>query len=209
MDRREARSRLPFTAIILAGGKSSRMGQDKALLKFGEKTILEHLLMLITPLFTETLVIVNDQTKLRGLDLAGAEVREDWVKDRGPLAAVYTGLLYSRNPASCVLTCDMPLIDEEIIREVVGFWEEGYDVICLEESEGNYQPFPGIYLRSARHLIRMLLDRKEDSMKGFLELSTVKPLVLEQERIQVLTNMNTIEDYYQVLRTKDEWARGR
>ncbi len=207
MDRREARSKFPFTAIILAGGKSSRMGQDKALLKFGEKTILEHLLALVSPLFSETLVIVNDQTKLRGLDLAGAEVREDWVKDRGPLAAIYTGLLYSRNPASCVLTCDMPLIDEGIIRELVGFWEEDYDVICLEEPEGNYQPFPGIYFRSTRHLIRSFLDRGENSMKGYLQSATVKSLILQKEKIELLTNMNYIEDYCRILREKDGCAR--
>lgn len=207
MDRREARSKFPFTAIILAGGKSSRMGQDKALLKFGEKTILEHLLALVNPLFSEALVIVNDPTKLRGLDLAGTEVREDGVKDRGPLAAIYTGLLYSRNPASCVLTCDMPLIDEEIIRKLVGFWEEDYDVICLEEPEGNYQPFPGIYLRSSRHLMRLLLDKGENSMRKFLESAMVKPLVLQEEKIELFTNMNYIEDYYRILREKDDWAR--
>jgi len=152
-------------------------------------------------------VIVNDQTKLRGLDLAGAEVREDWVKDCGPLAAIYTGLLYSRQAASCVFTCDMPLVDQELIRDLVGFWEEGYDAVCLEQAPGRYQPFPGIYLRSGRHLMRSLLDKGENSMQRFLECSSVKPLVLGREKIRLLANLNYIEDYYRILKEKDDWAR--
>jgi molybdopterin-guanine dinucleotide biosynthesis protein A len=194
-----------MTAMILAGGKSSRMGQDKALLKFGAKTLLENLTALLEPLFKEILVIVNDRVKCQRLKLGRAKVYEDLLKERGPLAAIYTGLQYSASPASCILTCDMPFIDERFISELVRFWEEGCDAICIEEPEGECQPFPGIYARSSRHLIRSLLNRGRDSMKGFLEVASLKPLVLQKKKIQVLTNMNTIEDYYRVLREKEKY----
>ena len=193
-----------MTAIILAGGKSSRMGQDKALLKFGETTLLEHLAALIKPIFSETLVIVDDRKKLNDLDLTHVKVYEDLVKEKGPLAGIYTGLLYSRNKTSCVFTCDMPFVDEPLIRQLAYFREEDYDAVCLEDPEGNYQPFPGIYARSARHMMSFLLNRGEGSMKRFLEVASVKPLILKEERIEVLTNMNTVQDYYRVLRQKNE-----
>ncbi len=193
-----------MTAVILAGGKSSRMGQDKALLKFGETTFLEHLATLIKPIFSETLVIVNDKEKLKDLHLTPAKVYEDLLKEKGPLAGIYTGLLYSRNKTSCVFTCDMPFVDEPLIRQLACFREEDYDAVCLEDPEGNYQPFPGIYARSARHRMSFLLNRGEGSMKRFLEVASVKPLVLKEERIEVLTNMNTLQDYYRVLRQKNE-----
>lgn len=198
------KGKFPLTALILAGGKSSRMGQDKALLKFGEVTMLEHLAGLINPLFEETLVIVDDRAKTDRLRLGEAGVYEDWVKGQGPLAGIYTGLLYSRQNASCIFTCDMPFVDREMIRGLVGFWEEGYDVVCLEESPGRYQPFPGIYLRTSRHLMRFLLDKGENSLGRFLESASVKPLVFEREKVRLLENMNYIEDYYRVLKERKD-----
>lgn len=198
------KTKLAMTAMILAGGKSSRMGQDKALLKFGGRTLLEHLTALMKPIFSETLVIVDEREKLKGLDLSNSKVYEDLPKGKGPLAGIYTGLLYSRNKMSCVFTCDMPFVDEPLIRQLTRFWEEDYDVVCLEGPQGNYQPFPGIYARSARYVMSFLLNRGEGSMKKFLEVTSVKPLILEEERIEVLTNMNTFQDYYRVLRQKNE-----
>ena len=200
--------KLPMTAIILAGGKSSRMGQDKAFLKFGEKTMLEFLIGILVSVFSETLIVVDKKSKLEGLALGSAKVREDLVKDRDPLMAVYTGLVHSRTQASCVLTCDMPFIDEMTIRELVSFWKEGWDAVCLEDFEERLNPFPGIYTRSSRSLMRMLLDQGEYSMKRFLEIAAVKSLVVKRERIRILTNMNTIEDYYSALKEKEEEIRG-
>lgn len=196
--------KLPLSAIVLAGGQSSRMGRDKALLPYGEKTMLEHTAHLARNLFAETLIVVNDLAKIDKLELKGCKIYEDLFKQKGPLAGIYTGLVYSKNPANCILTCDMPLLDEEILRRLVEFWEKDFDVLCLEDPQGRLQPFPGIYLRSAMPLIHLLLERGENSMRHFLEIAMVKPLVIQQEQIRVLTNMNTVEDYYWVLKEKKE-----
>lgn len=193
-----------MAVMILAGGKSSRMGRDKALLKFGEKTLLERLVELGNLLFSETLIITNEKAKLEGLDLKEADVYEDLIEGQGPLAAIYTGLLYSKELASCVLTCDMPFVDEGLIRELVGSWEEDYDAICFEGSEGNYEPFPGIYRCTSRFLICSLLDQGDNSMRQFFEIADIKAIVLPQEKIQVLTNMNRLEDYYQALKRMEQ-----
>lgn len=199
--------KLPFTGMVLAGGRSSRMGQDKAFLKFGERTMIEHLAGLLGSLFEETFVLVDSKEKFDALDLGKAKIYEDLFKKKGPLAGIYTGLCYSRCMAGCVLTCDMPFVDEEVLRELVDFWQEGHDALCLEDIQGVLEPFPGIYARSSRHIMRLLLERGEASMRRFLELAVVKPLVLRKEKIQVLANMNTIEDYYRVLAEKAEWAK--
>ncbi|MBI3313017.1 MAG: cyclic pyranopterin monophosphate synthase MoaC [Candidatus Omnitrophica bacterium] len=191
--------KISMAAVILAGGKSSRMGQDKALLKFGNVTMLEFLADLMNSIFNETLIIVNEKNRYEHLKLGNAALYVDIFKDQGPLAGIYTGLSYSKHQAGCVFTCDMPFMDEALIRQLAGFWQEDYDALCLENQDSKLQPFPGIYLRSARHLIRLLLERKENSMHRFLEVATVKSLVLEKEKIKVMTNMNTIEDYYGVL----------
>ncbi len=197
-------SQFSMTAIILAGGKSSRMGQDKALLKFGAKTILEHLAQFACALFSETLVIVNKGKELDHLDLKEANVYEDLTQESGPLAGLYTGLVYSKNLSSCVFTCDMPFVDDFIVRKLVEHWEAGFNVVCLKEAEGGYQPFPGIYHRSSRSLIRSLLRSGENSMRQFFEIADVKSVVLPQERIEVLTNMNHMGDYHRALKQMEQ-----
>lgn len=196
-------SQFSMTAIILAGGKSSRMGQDKALLKFGEKTILEHLAHFAGALFSETLVIINKGKELDNLDLRQANVYEDLIQESGPLAGLYTGLVYSKNLSSCVFTCDMPFVDDFIVRKLVAHWEAGFNVVCLKEAEGGYQPFPGIYHRSSRSLIKSLLESGENSVKRFLQVAMVKTIMLEKEKVWALSNMNRIEDYYHALKEEE------
>ena len=62
-------NKISMTAILLAGGKSSRMGKDKALLSFGGQTVLEHLAKLFDSIFQQTLIVVNDKAKYRGLKI--------------------------------------------------------------------------------------------------------------------------------------------
>lgn len=201
------KEKLSLTGIILAGGKSSRMGQDKAFLRLGSRALLEHLTTVLASLFEETLIVTNCRDRFKKLSLGKVKVYEDLIKGRGPLAGLYTGLCYSANRANCVLTCDMPFVDEIFLRDLVSFWEDDQDGLCLENPEGRLEPFPGIYARSSRRLIHLLLERGEGAMHHFLEVAVVKPLVLKEEKIRVLTNMNTLEDYYRVLKEKEERVR--
>jgi len=180
------------------------MGQDKALLPFGDKTLLEYLIEWMRPVFDETLVIVDQKSKLQGLDLQGVKVYEDWIREQGPLAGIYTGLCFSKTRANCIFTCDMPWVDQDLIEELIEFWEKDIDVVCLEDPKGKLQPFPGIYDRQCRYLIRLALEEGETSVQDFLRVVTIKPLVLTQEKIHLLTNMNTIEDYYGALKEKEK-----
>ncbi len=196
--------KVSMTAIILAGGKSFRMGTDKSLLPFGEKTVLEHIVELTSPFFDEVFVVVETKTKVENLQLKGAQIREDLIKNKGPLGGIYTGLSYSNTRANCVFTCDMPFVDPILIEDLMEFWEEPYDAICLEDSNGKLHPFPGVYDRSCRSLIHLLLDQGYYSMSHFLAVVTLKPLPLQEKRmIRALTNMNAIEDYYHALSAKD------
>jgi molybdopterin-guanine dinucleotide biosynthesis protein A len=201
---------LPMTALILAGGKSRRMGCDKALLPMGESTILENLVSLVSPLFGEVLIVVHDKEKFSGLDFGGAKICTDILKDRGPLGGIYTGLFYSTHRAGCVLTCDMPGVDAALLLELFEEWKENYDlmgeccsdVFCFEEPGRPHQPFPGIYMRRSRTVMRLLLEQGERSVKKFFEMITVKTLPVKAERAMALTNMNTVEDYQRFLKEK-------
>lgn len=188
-------NKIPMTAVILAGGKSSRMGCDKALLGFGDETILEDLTRLTTSIFSETLIITSRSKNYQSLNLHGAVVLNDFLENKGPLAGLYTGLAYSTHQTSCVLTCDMPLVDEAFLRSLASFWQKEYDAVCPEDSGGRLQPFPGIYRRPSRHFIRLLLDRGETTMRRLFDVLVIRPLVLGQKESEALLNMNTPADY--------------
>ena len=206
--RNSMESKIPMTVVILAGGKSSRMGCDKALLGFGNETLLEDLTRLTTSIFSETLIIASRSKNYQQLNLRGAVVLNDFLENKGPLVGLYTGLAHSTHQTSCVLTCDMPLINAPLLRQLVAFWQEEYDAVCPEDSEGCLQPFPGIYRRSSRHFIRLLLDRGESAMRRLFDILVIRPLVLDQKESEALANMNTPEDYEQVSKKKREVCDG-
>lgn len=184
---------LPLTGVVLAGGKSSRMGRDKALLKWGAGTLVENIVSLLCRTFAQTLVIVDRRAKLEGLDLKSAAVYEDVLKDRGPLGGIYTALLYSDHAACCVLTCDMPHVGENLLAELCAETADG--ALCFEGPEGRCHPFPGIYHARNRGLMRRFIERGELSMKRFLEAARAASIPMPREQGAALANMNTREDY--------------
>ena len=169
-----------MTALILAGGEGLGRSRDKAMPKPGNEAFLEELVRLTTSIFSETLIITSQNKDYPHLNLRGATVLKDFLKNKGPLVGLYTGLSYSTHQASCVLTCNLPLPDAPLLRELAGCWREGDDAVCPEDSEGRLQPFPGVYRRASRHFIRLLLDRGETSIRRLFDILVVRPLVLQQ-----------------------------
>lgn len=175
------------------------MGTDKSLLPFGGTTLMEVLAGRLAAVFSEVVIVVEDKTKCRALDLNGKKICEDLFREQGPLAGLYTGLAFAEHRAACVLTCDMPFVDEGFLREFASQWneEEGFDGLCLEA--GAFQPFPGIYTRESRHLIHLLLERGESSLRHFFQVAALKTKPLPPGRAEMLVNMNTKEDYAQAM----------
>ena len=192
--------KVPMTGILLAGGKSSRMGKNKALLPFEGKTVLEHLGKIFSSVFEQTLIIVDDKKKYCHLDSWDGFFYEDLVKDRGPLGGLATGFFYAVYPICFVSTCDMPLIHESFIRSMIKAWKgEPWDALCTENPEEGLQPFPAIYKRENRSLIRVLLDVGHLSLHRLFEVISVDRWPLLEEFRSLLINMNTPEDYAAVL----------
>ncbi len=200
------KNKIPMTALILAGGKSSRMGCDKALLKIGDETILEALVRLTASVFSETFIIVSQAKNYQDLQLHKASLLNDFWENKGPLAGLYTGLSYSTHQTSCVLTCDMPLVNARLLCELAVYWRNDYDAVWPQDAEGKLQPFPAIYNRSCRHLIRLLLDRGETAMRRLSDILDIRPLVLDKRESRCLMNMNTRKDYEGILKSKQKEA---
>src|SRR6266496_3170841 len=96
-----------ITGIILAGGKSSRMGTNKAFLRLGNKYVIEILADLMKNIFSKMILITNEPALYKFLKI---DIYEDIYKNKGPLGGIHSGLVNSQTEKNFVLSCDIPFI---------------------------------------------------------------------------------------------------
>ena len=102
------------TGILLAGGKSRRMGEDKRYLVVGGQTLLERGLGVLRSIFQEVLVVIAQDSLPLNID---ARVVRDLMADCGSLGGVYTGLTQATTPCIFAVACDMPFLDQAVIAQ--------------------------------------------------------------------------------------------
>lgn len=103
------------TAIILAGGKSSRMGFDKQFLVINEKRLILDIAKKLKKHFKEIIIVTNKKEYYKDL---GYKVVEDEIKGMGPLAGISVGLKNSSSLYAYIIACDMPILDDNYIKYI-------------------------------------------------------------------------------------------
>ena len=131
-----------LTLVIQAGGESRRMGQDKALLPFQGRTLIERVLRRVAHLADEVLVTTN---KPEGYRFLGLPLVPDVIPGRGALGGLYTALSAASQPLVAVVACDMPFVSLELLsfeRDLL--LQEGYDA-AIPRTAGGTEPFHAFY----------------------------------------------------------------
>ena len=105
---------IEVTGVLLAGGKSRRMGEDKRYLVMGGETLLERGLGVLRSVFQEVLVVIAQDSPPVGVD---ARVVKDLVPECGSLGGLYTGLMQATTPYIFVVACDMPFLNQAVIAQ--------------------------------------------------------------------------------------------
>ena len=129
-------------AIILAGGKSSRMKTNKALLKFDEKTNIERIKDELKQVFDDIILVTNNPEIYQFLNI---KTVSDQFPGSGPLAGIHAGLEASDYEENIVVACDMPFLNPALIRNMLGRCK-GFDVV-VPDLKGELQPLHAIYSR--------------------------------------------------------------
>jgi len=164
----DPRSLIPVTAIILCGGRSSRMGQDKASLRFGDETMLERIVRIVRAVADHVIVVARrDQPVPSDVTLA-----YDAVEDLGPLAGIAAGLAISKSDLNVVVACDMPLIRPQVLERLASLIDD-YDA-CVGVADGHPSPLCGIYRSRIAPDAQALLDSGERRMMRLLEVVRTK-----------------------------------
>ena len=131
------------TGVLLAGGKSRRMGQDKRLLSVGDETLYTRSLSVLRAIFERVVVVVAQDSPLVASD---APVLRDVIPHCGSLGGLYTGLKEARTQWVFAVACDMPFLDPGTIRHFTSLKGEG-DVIMAKLRNG-FQPMHALYHRN-------------------------------------------------------------
>ncbi len=162
---------LKFSVVIQAGGKSSRMGQDKALLPFRGTTMLEYILRQIEGLGEETLIITNTPQAYQpfGLPLFG-DVIPDW----GALGGLYSAIYHASHPYCLVLACDMPFINRPFLEHLVSLAPK-HDAVVPRLGAGRFiEPFRAVYSKTCLQPIRAAIEAGHRKVISFFEQVDVR-----------------------------------
>jgi molybdenum cofactor guanylyltransferase len=151
-----------FDAVILAGGRSSRMGQDKAWLQFEGEPLLARQVRLVREVGAEE-VFISGRANL-DYSRFGCRVLFDRLVDAGPLGGVESALLASSFPLLLVLAVDMPKMQSGLLRELALTCSASTGAI--PRVNGKIEPLAAIYPKSAVGLIAELLSVSHQNQMG-------------------------------------------
>jgi molybdopterin-guanine dinucleotide biosynthesis protein A len=182
------------TGVVLAGGKSLRMGTDKAFARVGDRTLVEGCAATLQGCFAETVVIANQPALFNGLNLP---VFADDVPAVGPLGGVYTALRHVETTAIFVVACDMPFLNADLIRAMASAAEE-FDAVAAR-IDGNFEPLHALYRRRILPEIEKRIQAGNYSVYRLLESLRVQTfsepeLSRYTDWRKIFLNVNTPEE---------------
>lgn len=186
-----------ITGIILAGGKSSRMGNDKSFLKIGDKLIIELIADLMKSLFKEVIIITNTPDEYEFLELA---LYKDINAGKGVLGGIHSGLTHSKTEKNFLISCDVPLMKKEMIEYIINYKTEKLIIYC--EAAGYHQPLIGVYKKNILAKIEKEIGGNnqaiDESFHHFLkkvDVEIIHPQELPYYNDELFFNVNNPDDY--------------
>jgi molybdopterin-guanine dinucleotide biosynthesis protein A len=183
-----------LTGVILAGGKSKRMGRDKLFLEAGRVPLFERVHRILNQIFDDLIIVANDTEWFHSYD---TPVMPDLIPGKGAVGGLYTALKCASSDSVFCFAADMPFLNSRLIRYMIKKNTMG-DVIIPRTSEG-LQPLHAIYSKPCLEPIENLISRGNLKIVDFFtEVNVI--YVTEREirdydpTLKSFMNVNTEED---------------
>lgn len=183
---------MSYSGIILAGGRSSRMGQDKALMEINGIPMLQHLANLLKECSQEIIIASNNEQHHLFGDVG---VRDNY-KDSGPMAGIEAGLSIARNSQCIVLSCDTPFVTSSILSALTS---KNSKHALIARCKDQTHPLIGIYSASTLPTIRSFLEEKQLKMRALLVALNADYEQFPDELERAFININTQEEWNQAI----------
>ncbi len=188
-------NREEITGIILAGGRSSRMGKDKGLCSFRDKPLVSYAIEILKPLCGELMISANHfPEKYAEFRLP---VVADEVKEIGPMGGIYTCLKKSKTQYNLILSCDTPFVNTDVFRLLL-HEVENFQVVCPAHETFLLEPLNAYYNTNVLGDMEEAIRKKEYKMMQFFKRIRFKSVNIDNRlpffNDYLFLNLNTPED---------------
>lgn len=186
--------------FVLAGGRSSRMGSDKALLEFGGVTLLERALQ-TGHAMAEKVYIVGPRARYGRF----GDVIEDVFPECGPLGGIHAALSATETELNLMLSVDMPLMTPEFLEWLVRHAQAARELVVVPDAHGGLQPLCATYRRQARAAAEEALKRGDYKISHLFAAVpthqiTLPAIVAAGFSPEIFRNVNTAAEYEELVR---------
>lgn len=199
---------LTGTAVILAGGNSSRMGFDKQCIMLNGKLLIENQIKVLKNIFSEIIVVSNKPELYKNYDCT---IIVDQLRDFGPMGGIHAGLTAAKSQFSYFVACDMPYINQAYILHMLNIiGKENPNTQAIITRFGHWlEPFNAFYSKSAISVFEQAYNEKTKKISKALEEIKVRYIEEAEARSfspdwSMFANINTQEDL-NILQAKSQW----
>jgi len=184
------------TGFILAGGASSRMGGNKALLEVDGSAMITRTYRTLTTLFHEVGIVTNSPLEY---DFLLCRKVPDIYPGCGSIAGLHSALAHSSTVHTFITACDMPFLDPAIIRSLCDMCTCGYDAV-IPYSERGHEPLHALYASTCRDLFENAIRQGERKIQNVLDRMNIRKVAFDEVRrlggqAASFMNVNTPEEY--------------
>ena len=166
---------MTITSIILAGGRSSRLGREKLAEVIAGKSLIERAISRLSSLSQEILIVISQKqarSSLPSYTYPEAKTVVDLYPETGSLIGIYTGLVHSSNFLNLVVACDMPFLNLELLRYMVKM-APGFDVVIPRIGD-QMEPLHAVYSRNCMGPMEDLIKQGNLKVTGFFDSMKVR-----------------------------------
>lgn len=189
------------TGVLLAGGKSRRMGQDKRFLAVGDETLFARSLAVLRSVFERVVIVIAQDSPSIESDVL---VFRDLIPDCGSLGGLYTGLKQAGTHWVFAVACDMPFLEPGTIKHFVALKDEG-DVVMAKLQNG-FQPMHALYHRNCLPVMEQLIQAKDFTIHRVVDHPSLHArLIMPAE----LARLDPDERSFYNINTPDDLAAAR
>jgi molybdenum cofactor guanylyltransferase len=171
---------LDVSCIVLAGGKSTRLGRNKAFETIGEKSLLARAVSSLASFNSEIIIVVAKESSLPELvDYQRLKIVRDIFSGKGSLGGIYTGLVDSKSFYNIVVACDMPFLSPDLLHYMVD-QAENYDIVIPKINE-TLEPLHSVYSKRCIPSLKYLIEQNRLSILELIPM--VKIRYIQDEEI--------------------------
>ncbi len=187
-----------ITLIILAGGKSTRMGTDKALLKIQEKNLIEIVYDNLKELASEIIISTNNPD----VTIPGTKTVADIYKNIGPAGGIYSALSVSNSQKNIIISVDTPFVTKTVFEYLLNP-ENSKANVCIVSENNSLHPLIGIYSKQFTEILQKEIQKGNYKIRDIIKKTSYEIIdVYEKEFYDkhLFQNINTKEDYLSALK---------